>query len=105
MRSITFLLEAEEEMNASAQYYNQQASGLGLEFLEEIEKSLQLIEKHPEKWPYYEKKIHKYNTRRFPFSLYYVFEKNLDKIIIIAVAHQKRKPGYWKQRFDNSSIQ
>ena len=49
MRSITFLFEAEEEMNASAQYYNQQASGLGLEFLVEIEKSLQLIEKHPER--------------------------------------------------------
>jgi hypothetical protein len=30
MRSITFLLEAEEEMNSSAQYYNQQSSGLGL---------------------------------------------------------------------------
>ena len=70
----------------------------------EIEKSLQLIEKNPERWPYYEENIHKYNTRRFPFSLYYVFEKDLDKIIIIAVAHQKRKPGYWKQRFDNSSI-
>jgi len=45
MRTITFLLEAEEEMNSSAQYYNQQSSGLGLDFLEEIEKSLQFIEK------------------------------------------------------------
>jgi len=98
MRTITFLLEAEEEMNSSAQYYNQQSSGLGLDFLEEIEKSLQLIEKSPEIWLYYEENIHKYNTRRFPFSIFYVFEKNLDKIIIIAVAHQKRKPGYWKQR-------
>ncbi len=44
MRTITFLLEAEEEMNSSAQYYNQQSSGLGLYFLEEIEKSLQIIE-------------------------------------------------------------
>ena len=98
MRSITFLFEAEEEMNASAQYYNQQASGLGLEFLVEIEKSLQVIEKNPERWSHYEKNIHKYNTRRFPFSIYYAFEKDLDKIIIIAVAHQKRKPGYWKKR-------
>lgn len=31
----TFLFEAEEEMNASAQYYNQHASGLGLDFIEE----------------------------------------------------------------------
>jgi len=45
MRTITFLLEAEEEMNSSAQYYNQQSSGLGLDFLEEIEKSLQLLKK------------------------------------------------------------
>ena len=98
MRTITFLLEAEEEMNSSAQYYNQLTPGLGLDFLEEIEKSLQLIEKSPERWPYYEHNIHKFNTRRFPFSLFYVFEKETDKIIIIAVAHQKRKPGYWKQR-------
>jgi hypothetical protein len=80
MRSITFLLEAEEEMNSSAQYYNQQSSGLGLDFLEEIEKPLQFIEKDPERWPYYEENIHKYNTRRFPFSLYYVFEKKLEKL-------------------------
>ena len=98
MRTSTFLLEAEEEMNSSAKYYNQQSSGLGLDFLEEIEKSLKFIEKSPESWPYYEENIHKYNTRRFPFSLYYVFQKDLDKIIIIAVAHQKKKPGYWKQR-------
>ncbi len=98
MRTITFLLEAEEEMNSSAQYYNQQSSGLGLYFLEEIEKSLQSIEKGPERWPFYEQNIHKYNIRRFPFSIFYVFEKGIDKIIIIAVAHQKRKPGSWKQR-------
>jgi len=98
MRTITFLLEAEEEMNSSAQYYNQQYSALGLDFLEEIEKPLQIIEKNPERWPYYEENIHKYNTRRFSFSLFFVFEKELDKVIIIAVAHQKRKPGYWKQR-------
>ena len=39
-----------------------------------------------------------YNTRRFPFSIYYAYEKDEDIIIIIAVAHQKRNPGYWKQR-------
>ncbi|MCJ7649993.1 MAG: hypothetical protein MUP85_15385 [Candidatus Lokiarchaeota archaeon] len=41
MRTITFLLEAEEEMNSSAQYYNQQSSGLGLDFLEEKITTLQ----------------------------------------------------------------
>ncbi|MBD3228699.1 MAG: type II toxin-antitoxin system RelE/ParE family toxin [Candidatus Lokiarchaeota archaeon] len=98
MTIITFVLEAEEEMNISAQYYNQQASGLGLDFLKKIEKSLEYILKDPERWPIAYKNIHKYNIRRFPFSLYYVFEKNKDKIIILAVAHQRRKPEYWKKR-------
>lgn len=98
MTDITFLLEAEEELNYSAQYYNKQASGLGFDFLEEIKKSLREIEKAPERWPYYRNNIHKFNTRQFPFSLYYKFEKDKDKIVIIAMAHQKRKPGYWKNR-------
>ena len=98
MRIITFLSDAEEEMNVSAHYYNQQASGLGLDFLEEIEHSLNFIKENPERCPIYDEGIRKYNTRRFPFSIYYVYEKDEDKVLIIAVAHQKRRPGYWKQR-------
>ncbi|MFO8018234.1 MAG: type II toxin-antitoxin system RelE/ParE family toxin [Promethearchaeia archaeon] len=98
MTQTTFLLEAEEEMNFSAQFYNQKVSGLGLDFLEEIERSIRDIEENPQGWPQYEDNIRKYNIRRFPFSLYYIFEKKSDKIIILAVAHQKRKPGYWKNR-------
>ena len=53
MTEITFLLEAEEELKYSAQYYNQQASGLGSDFLDEIEKSLQEIARSPERWSCY----------------------------------------------------
>jgi hypothetical protein len=75
MTVITFLFEAEEELNYSAQYYNQQSSGLGLDFLEEIENSLKNIKQAPGRCAVYEKNIRKYNVNRFPFSLYYVFEK------------------------------
>lgn len=79
MRTITFLLEAEEEMNYSAQYYNRQATGLGLDFLEEIEKSIYFIEESPDRWPICGQNIHKYNTQRFPFSIYYAYKKNMIK--------------------------
>lgn len=36
--------------------------------------------------------------RRFPFSLIYSEEPT--EIVIIAVAHQKRRPGYWRGRRD-----
>ena len=68
MRKITFILEAEDEMNFSAQYYNQQALGLGMDFLEEIEKSLQDIKENPERYPLCKENLHKYNIKRFPFS-------------------------------------
>jgi len=98
MTTITFLFEAEGEMNFSAQYYNQQAPGLGFDFLEEIERSLKLIVESPERWAASKENIRKYNVRRFPFSIYYAYEKDEDKVLIIAVAHQKRKPEYWKGR-------
>jgi len=34
--------------------------------------------------------------QRFPFSVYY--EVANDHIRVVAVAHQHRKPGYWKKR-------
>jgi plasmid stabilization system protein ParE len=98
MTETTFLLEAEEELNYSAFYYNKQAPGLGFDFLKEIKQSLQEIKRAPERWSEHENQIRKFNTKRFPFSLYYIYEKVEDKVIIIAVAHQKRKPGYWKTR-------
>lgn len=42
MRKITFILEAEEEMNYSAQYYNRQASGLGIDISRELENSIEI---------------------------------------------------------------
>ncbi|MHA1150261.1 MAG: hypothetical protein ACTSR8_18700 [Promethearchaeota archaeon] len=50
-------------MNFSAQYYNRQASGLGLDFLEEIEKSIHLLKESPERWPTYDKIMRKYNSK------------------------------------------
>ena len=76
----------------------QKAPGLGFDFFEEISKSVRNIERYPEGWPLYEENIRKYSTNRFPFSLYYVFEKDADKVIVVAVAHQKRRAGYWKRR-------
>ncbi len=46
-----------------------------MDFLEEIEKSLQQIERNPDIYPIHESNIHKYTVRRFPFSIFYVLEK------------------------------
>lgn len=86
--------EAEAELNAAIEYYEQQTRGLGLDFLAEVERGIDLIERYPEVWPHDAKTGHrKVVLRRFPFLLHYL--QHSDVIWINAVAHAKRSPRYW----------
>ena len=96
MKSIIFLPEAREEMNEAARYYESQASGLGIDYLSEVERAVASITASPETWPKLEGELRRRLLRRFPFGVLYYVET--EKIIIVAVAHLRRRPGYWKNR-------
>jgi hypothetical protein len=51
-------------------------------------------------WPPYEGDTRRYLLKRFPFAVIYLTSEK--KIQIVAVAHCKRKPGYWKERLKDS---
>jgi plasmid stabilization system protein ParE len=69
---------------------------LGLDFIDEVDKSIDLIQKSPKQWPIVEENFRKYILQKFPFIIYYI--DDLEEIIILAIVHQSRKPGYWKNR-------
>ena len=83
-------------MNAAKKYYNDQLDDLGIDFIDEVEKSIKLIQKSPTRWAIIEENIHKYILQRFPFTIYYI--DDVGEILILAIAHQSRKPGYWNNR-------
>ena len=56
MKSIIFLPEAEEEMYEAARYYESQASGLGVDYLSEVERAVASITEFPETWPKFDGK-------------------------------------------------
>ena len=58
--------------------------------------ALQTIVKRPLAFQIIKSKYRKYNIARFPYSI--VFKIVKDRITIVAFAHQKRKPNYWKKR-------
>src|SRR4030042_1715751 len=89
-------LLAEEEMIASAVFYETRSNGLGHKFLNEIARSLDLISSLPKTWPVFSDDIRRFLLQRFPFGLLY--EIHDDYIYIIAVMHLHRKPFYWKSR-------
>lgn len=96
MKPIGFLPEAEQEMLEAARYYESQASGLGVKYLSEIEHAVVSIAESPMTWPKIEGELRRRLVRRFPFGILYRIES--EEIVIVAVAHLRRKPSYWKGR-------
>lgn len=68
-------------------------------FLLELQAAVRAVSEAPGRWPKY---LH--GTRRFlflhryPFSLVYL---EGPPVQVVAVAHERRRPGYWGERTDN----
>ena len=93
--------EAEAELKAAADYYEAKRPGLGLAFEARIREAFHTIQTNAALFPLYKNKpLRKCVIAQFP---YLVFYRELDEfIIIIAVAHARRRPDYWKKRLDRS---
>ncbi len=96
MKHVKFLSDAEEEMYEAAKFYQSHAKGLGSDFLLEIESAVLSIAESPLTWPTIEGDLRRRLVRRFPFGILYYIESG--DIVVVAVAHLRRKPGYWKKR-------
>ena len=91
-----FLSPAQQDLAEAVQYYERAAAGLGLEFLDEIERTVERILLHPEAWTRVSEHHRRCRTRRFPYGLIYIVEK--DVVIIAAVMNLRRHPKTWRER-------
>ncbi len=96
MKPILFLPEAEQEMLEAAQYYQSLSPGLGTDYLSEVERAVRSIANSPDAWPILEGNLRRRLIRRFPCGILYRIEP--EEIVIVAIAHLRKKPGYWKER-------
>ncbi|MFH1562648.1 MAG: type II toxin-antitoxin system RelE/ParE family toxin [Nitrospirota bacterium] len=92
----TFHPEALQEYVEATMYYTEVCFELGESFLYEIERGIQQILDNPKAWQIVEEDIRRYLVHRFPFGIYYTVED--DCILIVAIMHMSREPGYWKNR-------
>ena len=95
---IRFLEIAREEFKDAVKYYELEYPGLGDQFKQDVKKSTQRILEFPKASSIERGEIRKYLLHRFPYKLLYSIED--DHILIIAVAHQHRKPEYWVDRIN-----
>ncbi len=95
-RSISIHEMAENELNDDADFYDLESPGLGETFINEIQKAIDLIARFPEASPLIRGRIRRKILLKFPYALIYSLRVN--EIRILAVAHQKRRPIYWRGR-------
>jgi plasmid stabilization system protein ParE len=88
--------EARLEYREAAAFYERRRSGLGAAFTIEIEAPIERILEAPDRSRFVEEDVRRCFAYRFPYGVVYTVESNF--ILIIAVAHASRKPGYWRER-------
>ena len=96
MKRVEFHPEAEAELEASVSYYEECAPGLGVDLRKQVEIAVKKILVAPERWMAGSKRTRRFLIRRFPYRIIYL--EPLEIIVVVAVAHGKRRPGYWNHR-------
>ncbi|MDT8428131.1 MAG: type II toxin-antitoxin system RelE/ParE family toxin [Pseudomonadales bacterium] len=91
-----FVAPARCEFLKEVVYYNEQEPGLGNAFAQEVEEATVRALAFPEAGSPATKNTKLVFVNTFPFTV--VYRPDRKGIIVFAVAHHRRAPGYWAQR-------
>jgi len=88
--------DAAADAEEAAGWYAERSTLAAKGFLAELDLVLGRVLEAPGRWPQFELGTRRYVFPRYPFSLIYRIKDS--KIEVIAVAHHRRRPDYWKRR-------
>jgi plasmid stabilization system protein ParE len=94
--TVVFRPAARAEFDDATLWYEDRQPGLGVQFVAEIDRALELASKNPQRYPIKYREIRCVRARRFPYSVFYVAE--VERIVIVAVFHARRDPAIWQSR-------
>ena len=100
--NILLLEAAQQELDEAIEWYANQAPGLGEALLVETLKTFKLITQFPQAWHPLTEQTRRCRLNRFPYSVIYTEEGG--DLLVIAIAHQHRRPGYWRARLGDPKI-
>jgi len=92
---------AVEEALAAAGWYEDRQTGLGQDLLAEFDRACAVLAETPSAWPIWpgiarRLGIRRFLLSRFPYGI--AFEATDDEVVVYAIAHLARRPGYWRGR-------
>ena len=101
MKDVIFHRLADRELAEAIQFYDDRSPGLGSRFRDHVWGAVNFLRRFPLAAPVLDDGVRKYVVRKFPYNLLYSVED--DYIFILAVAHHKRRPGYWIDRLHDGT--
>lgn len=87
---------AEDELFEATGRYESKMRGLGSRFLERVQEALEHVQSFPESCPILLGRARRKPLRQFPYNIVYSIDPR--GLFVLAVAHQKRRSDYWKDR-------
>lgn len=91
---VQFHVAAEIELGEAVSFYESRLAGLGTSFAAAVQGTVGFIRANPNAGSPLGAQLRKFAVRRFPYSVVYRCEEQ--RILILALAHHRRRPGYWK---------
>ena len=99
MWPVILLPEANKEFDESFDWYAARSANTARNFSGEIDKALSRIATNPDLYPLIDTVHQVCSVRKFPFRL--VYRKLEDRLLFVAVAHTRRRPGFWTTRSES----
>jgi len=96
MAKIVLLPAAEADYQEALAWYHARSERAATRFEEAVERALIQITEAPARWPLCDPRHRLHRLKRYPYSIVYRSEGG--SIVVVAVAHAKRRPGYWQER-------
>ena len=96
MKPHAFHPAADEEYTQAAEHYADINPELGRRFYDQVERLIRDIRRHPQRYRLFDPPIRRHFSDVFPYAVLYVDQP--DRVLVIAVMHMMRRPGYWRER-------
>ena len=93
---VEFYPAAQAEAEDAQEWYEERSLLAAAGFLRELSDAIRRAVEAPDRYPPADSGTRRVSLDRFPFTVFYRIQA--DVLLVVAVAHQKRRPGYWAAR-------
>jgi len=96
MLPIDYLSDARRDFDESFDWYSERSTQAAIRFADAVDAALMQLAARPTRFPSSDGVHRECPVKKFPFRIVYRLAEN--RVLVVAIAHAKRRPGYWKDR-------